>query len=645
MEKERKNIAIYLPQIYTEFVAGLRREIEKAASGKGYRLIFFTCFGDNSSIDEKGLVNQRYDEGERVVFRLADMENIDGIIFLYDAFARTQWDEIYDMVKNRCKCPVINFRTPLQVPNVYNIYVDDKISFAEMIQHFIDIHHATKINIVTGPKDNVHSEVRLEIYRQVLEENGLPYEKERVYYGNFWKNCGEDLVEKMLDASVEMPEAIVCANDYMALSVIEALKRRGIGVPDQIMVSGYDNIEESKYNHPALTTVRQPVESMGCKALELLEQIWAGEEPEKEVYLPGELMLRQSCGCDSSSEDFSLTYSSFLNERLDRMSFLETSATTMVTFMSGTPNLEECMNCLKEYALINTGFKSFALCLAQHWEKQLSLPDIEYGSSKCMVTMMAGIHNGKELETEQFPVSQLLPSIFLDEEDEAFYIVPIHYLQYYMGYAVVLLDYDIPHNSSVKAWFLHLDNALENIRIRGRLNQVVNELGDLYVRDTLTGLYNRRGFERYGEEFYQSCMENHTQLMIMEIDMDGLKQINDQYGHEEGDICITMIANAMIYASKEDEVCIRSGGDEYIVIGKDYTQEKLDRFMERYDRFIANVNESMNKPYQFGASVGYFMGVPDGVHTTENYLKIADDNMYANKKRRKAISHPGIEVR
>ena len=106
----------------------------------------------------------------------------------------------------------------------------------------------------------------------------------------------------------------------------------------------------------------------------------------------------------------------------------------------------------------------------------------------------------------------------------------------------------------------------------------------------------------------------------------------------------TCIAIRLVY-KKKGEICIRSGGDEYVVIGKNYSDEKVERYMSRFQEFIDSANEYLNKPYTIGASLGYYMGVPDEKHTVENYLKIADDRMYENNKKRKAKSHPGIEVR
>lgn len=644
-QKVERNIAVYLPQIYAEYISELRKSIEAVAKEKGYRLVVYTCFGDNSSIDMQAATNMRYDEGERSIFRLANLENIDGVLLLYDAFARTQYDEIYDMIRNRCHCPVVNFRTPMTgMEGIYNVYVDDSQAFADMVQHCIDVHKCTRIDLVTGPRDNLHSEYRLKIFKEVMEKNNLSIEEDSIHWGNFWKNCGEGIVEEMMASGRELPEAIICANDYMAISVIDALQVRGIEVPNQILVTGYDDVMESRFNHPSVTTIRQPMWEMGRKAIEILESIWNGEEVEQDTYLQEELVLRQSCGCDPEAEDYTRTYASKVNANLDNVLYLETAVSTMVTMLANARDMDECIACLKKYALRETGFKSFALCLADHWEQQLPLPDKSYGGSECIVTMVMGLFKGRVLEKERFPVKQLLPEIFAQDE-EPVYIIPMHYLQYYMGYAIMQIDFDLVSNVNIKSWFIHLDSALENFRMKQRLHQVANELESLYVRDTLTGLYNRRGLEKFGDKMYQECFEKQTQFMIMEIDMDGLKQVNDQYGHEEGDICITMIANGMVYAAKDEEICIRSGGDEYIVMGKHYTQQKLDLFLQRFDDFIENVNETLNKPYKFGASIGFFIGVPDGVHTVENYLKIADDRMYANKKERKAKSHPGVDVR
>ena len=113
--KKRKNIAVYLPQIYSSYFSELRNSIEEVAKERGYRLVIFTCFGDESSIDSRAATNVRYDEGERSIFRIANTDVADGVLMLYDAFAKNQYEEIYDLVLNRYRCPIVNFRTPMEI--------------------------------------------------------------------------------------------------------------------------------------------------------------------------------------------------------------------------------------------------------------------------------------------------------------------------------------------------------------------------------------------------------------------------------------------------------------------------------------------------------------------------------------------------
>ena len=485
---------------------------------------------------------------------------------------------------------------------------------------------------------------RLDIYKEVLEQNGIPVQTERIHWGNFWKNCGEGVVEELFNSGVDFPEAIVCANDYMAISVTQALQARGIKVPAQVLVSGYDNVVESRFSKPSVTTVRQPMRAMGRKAFEILERCWAGEKVEQDNYLKEEIVYRQSCGCGAEGGDENGQYATKLSAELDNVLYLETAASAMVTMLANAKDMNEYTECLRQYVLRETGFKSFALCLAGHWEQKLPLPEKNYGTSMCKVDMVMGIHKLRVLKPERFPICQMVPSEFARDPDPL-YVIPLHYLQQYMGYAVLQIDYDLVSNVNIKSWFIHLDSALENFRMKQRLHQVAKELESLYIQDTLTGLYNRRGLEKFGERMCEECIRNNGQFMIMEIDMDGLKQVNDRYGHEEGDVCITTIANAMMYAAKDGEICIRSGGDEYIVMGKNYSEEKTQNYIRLFREYIDSANASLNKPYTIGASLGYYMGVPDGKRTIENYLKIADDRMYDNKKMRKAKSHPGVEVR
>jgi LacI family transcriptional regulator len=105
------------------------------------------------------------------------------------------------------------------------------------------------------------------------------------------------VIASLLDGGRELPRAIVCANDQTALGVIHALARRGIDIPGDVAVTGFDDVPVARHLHPPLTTVRQPIRELGATAFEVLYSRISAGGGEPDVMLPVRLMVRESCGC------------------------------------------------------------------------------------------------------------------------------------------------------------------------------------------------------------------------------------------------------------------------------------------------------------------------------------------------------------
>ena len=218
-----------------------------------------------------------------------------------------------------------------------------------------------------------------------------------------------------------------------------------------------------------------------------------------------------------------------------------------------------------------------------------------------------------------------------------------------MGYLVV--DPDIMHNNQeiVKSWIVNLGSMLENWRIRQELKKAVDRLEKLYNKDTLTGLYNRRGYELFFEEYYNLCREEQSGLAVFMIDMDDMKQINDNYGHAEGDYSLCVIAEAMRSASTKDEICVRTGGDEFVVLCKGYDEQDVKDFIRRFRVNLTRHITRDRKEFHISVSIGCYMKVPaadgdDGKHIEdilEEFLKHADTAMYKEKKKHKKAKAAG----
>jgi LacI family transcriptional regulator len=118
------------------------------------------------------------------------------------------------------------------------------------------------------------------------------------WHGEYSANGGARVIRELLDRGDRLPDAIACANDQSALGAVYALRERGYGIPEDVLVTGFDDIPLARHTNPPLTTVRQPVQQMGTAAFDALYSMIDGKKPEeRQLTLPVELVLRASCGC------------------------------------------------------------------------------------------------------------------------------------------------------------------------------------------------------------------------------------------------------------------------------------------------------------------------------------------------------------
>jgi LacI family transcriptional regulator len=122
------------------------------------------------------------------------------------------------------------------------------------------------------------------------------------WHGEYSANGGARVIRNLLDNGGSLPDAIACANDQSALGAVYALRERGYRIPEDVLVTGFDDIPLARHTNPPLTTVRQPVQEMGSAAFDALYSMIDGKKPEqRQLTLPVELVLRTSCGCAPQS--------------------------------------------------------------------------------------------------------------------------------------------------------------------------------------------------------------------------------------------------------------------------------------------------------------------------------------------------------
>lgn len=173
--------------------------------------------------------------------------------------------------------------------------------------------------------------------------------------------------------------------------------------------------------------------------------------------------------------------------------------------------------------------------------------------------------------------------------------------------------------------------ALEDLE---KYNEQLNNISET---DELTKLLNRRGFLNHARQMLSVTKRLKRDGALFFADLDGLKVINDTYGHEEGDNAIKVVADVLKKAFRESDVLARLGGDEFTIFTLNATSNMLDMFEKRIDSYVDEYNETSNKAYKVSVSVGAVPFLHTDVTDIESLMNQADIQLYQQKKKKKEM--------
>jgi DNA-binding LacI/PurR family transcriptional regulator len=188
----------------------------------------------------------------------------------------------------------------VRVPGRPSVEVDNAGGIRALVLHLTREHGARQIGFVRGPDGGVEAELRLSAFRDALREESIEIDERLIAPGDYTKASGANAIRVILDERrVHAPllDALVCANDFMALGAIDELGRRGLHVPEDLAVVGFDDVDSARTAHPALTTVRQPSFELGREGVRRLVAAVAKKPEQEAILLTTELVVRRSCGC------------------------------------------------------------------------------------------------------------------------------------------------------------------------------------------------------------------------------------------------------------------------------------------------------------------------------------------------------------
>lgn len=640
MSRKNIHIAVIVSTIDEEYQSDILSGIRQYAFANGITLEHFVAFGNVGG-------DMRHDTGEYNIFNLANFKRFDGVILVINTIQLA--DSMENVIAKVRKAGIPAVFIDKDVPDFYTIGIDNEAAMANMVEHFIVHHGFTRLNFVSGPEDNVESQLRLKAYRDTLAKHGIALEEKRIYHGNFMSKDGTDAVNAFLRSELVPPQAIICSNDLMAIAAMNALTQNGIRVPEDVAVSGFDYIYNGRNFAPSLTSVQRPLERGGQLACQAIVNALRGIPQERSIMLDTKCMFSHSCGCNEAPQ---MDIDEFKKRNFNVLEHYQNDISLVRRLSSA---LTECDDLDKitvnlQRFIPEMECKEFYLCLCESWKQGLMKDEMaEYylidvlSPSDSIVTgfgeviqVLLAYKDGKFFKMEEFHVSEMLPGLF-DEENEPgnYYFAPLHFRERCIGYCVMKDSAFPTHSKLFHNAMLNISNALESVRKIICLDEVTQKLNRLYTIDPLANLNNRNGFRLSTQQLYSYCINTKKPVMLMFLDMDGLKMINDTYGHKHGDTAIIAMSDALRVACTGGEICCRFGGDEFIIFAADYTEERAMILKNSIERILQETNETSDLPYTIAASIGYHIAVPERGVDLFQLATIADNIMYAEKKKKK----------
>lgn len=637
----KDTIAVCVVRADEEFQRDSLRAIDQQAKEHGLFVQVFNTF-------EELMFNNLNDQGEESIFERIDYDRLCGMIVFCEKIKDNELNLRLIEKGKKNGIPVVSIDREME--DCYSIVFDYTNTFEKIVRHLVEVHHCKSFFVMGGLRNNDFSDARIQVVRNVAAEYGIELKDEDIGYGDFWEDPCREVMKEFLASKRPLPDAFISVNDTMAITICDCLHNAGYQIPEDTIVTGFDGIEEERYSMPRLTTAQQDLLAGGKKAVELIYGVMQKrEDVERCTLIPFEVRFSESCGCRGISEGRASAQIHKMYNTLTVYRYFSKNMYDMIDEMTGTKSLNGVLATLPKYLAYLDSYQHIYLCVegsyldvyddinAQIMEVNRRLND----RREIDMVVLGEWHADKGFSVPLFCYKRKepFPSEKMNGDTDNLMFVPLHVQETVFGYLTVNFDPEVNDYTQLRNFATNLSHILDSVRSRQqmqnfnhKLKQANDKLEELYIRDPLTGIYNRRGF-------YQDIVKRlkdykYGWFMVVSIDLNGLKTINDTYGHGEGDFAIKTVGRALFKIVSERGICARFGGDEFsaALFYDEYEQYAESDFRKRLEEQLENVNKTAGKEYEITCSCGTQMTPADGDVNIDEVLKEADHKMYQDKK-------------
>lgn len=623
----KKKVAVFANGWGCEYMHQISDGLMRRAKKENADIFTFVDFSVHGQSDG-------FNDGEMNIFHLPEIGEFDGVVLLANSYNDAHELEYLCHEVKRTGIPAISLG--YELAGMVNICTDNYSGMYELAEHLLLVHNVREVLIIGGIKGHQESNERIRAVLDAYQENGCPVPEENVAYGNWAADSAVDCFIEWTRRTGHHPQAVICANDVMALGLCDYFDENDISVPEDIIVTGYDRLAEGQRAKPTMVSVSQEWEQMGEAAFDCLMRLWNGEKCD-DLWLNSKFYSGGSCGCRQVEEEAPSPHQRKKAQQNTRMGFYSADSHFRHIYLAtrradNEDILEGSMNALFRDDHWMEG-ENFMVCLEKEFfrieENDTNLRTIGYSNElNAICCLQEGVPQPRR-------VMQPMEAVFyfsrLSEKATQYIFVPIYTESRTMGFAIMNRDMGIAEDKFLYIWTRHMNQYMEQVRRNITIADLTRKLRLSSITDSLTGVYNRSGCEGQSYPMLEKYHANGERGVVMIIDIDRMKTINDFYGHIYGDLSLCLVATVLKEEAPKGWIPSRFGGDEFMLAGGLGTNDVEEVMNRLYDRVAREVKQR-SLSFPLSLSIGYSIIEPDVPFNIRETIQKADAAMYEIKK-------------
>lgn len=645
--KTRKTIAVLVGGITDDFTHSLCEGVIERAKMNNTNVVVFPCKYIQRDYSQNPQL--KYEYQFETVASLINGQNIDGIISAIDClgcYATTESKR--EFMSHFSGIPCVLAASFME--GFPSVTFDNSTGIREGLDYMIHELGLTRIGLISGPSSNSETLLREQTFLQTLAKNNIPCSPERIVKGNMTR-FDTKTFSSFLDLNPDI-QGVFCLNDETAYGLYAEMKKRNLLPGRDISVFGYDNTDWASQIYPTLSSVDASPRELGIACVDALFRRIDGQEVGN-ICLSTKFVLRNSFSRpnrtemteEPQNEDY-LYLNRKLNEQIHKQIQHDFDTKhyirNLLQFERGSDygyaQLFQNMDWLKishAYLLL------FPKPMIHLQSESFQAPgSILMKCSKINETINV-LPGPKQL----LPIEKLFhPKQLGLKELYTFVILPLYANENLFGYLLCDLSEEILENgeflsslmsAAVKMIYLLQTNEFIQKQLEESLSVLKENnlaLNTISKTDPMTEILNRRGYFESAEKLIATGKENGWSVLLLYVDMNNLKIINDRYGHHDGDYSLCTIAKILSESMPENSVVGRIGGDEFAcaLITNDTPETIIQQIYKAFEQF----NFSSDKEYMVTVSIGSYLYSPEETISLQDSLSLADEKLYLEKMNR-----------